>query len=71
MTIDQDQATWFADTFDQLVGNVDIAIKGKAHTIRLALTCMLTGGHLLLEDVPGTGKTVLAKSIANTVQGSS
>ncbi|HEU5082426.1 MAG TPA: MoxR family ATPase [Acidimicrobiales bacterium] len=71
MTIQHDQATWFADTFDQLVANVDVAIKGKAHTIRLALACMLTGGHLLLEDVPGTGKTVLAKSIANTVQGTS
>jgi MoxR-like ATPase len=71
MTIAQDQAAWFAETFDQLVANVDIAIKGKTHTIRLALTCMLTGGHLLLEDVPGTGKTVLAKSIANTVQGTS
>jgi MoxR-like ATPase len=71
MTIQQDQATWFAETFDQLVGNVDIAIKGKTNTIRLALACMLTGGHLLLEDVPGTGKTVLAKSIANTVEGTS
>src|SRR5688572_26644824 len=71
MTIQQDQATWFAGTFDQLVANVDVAIKGKTNTIRLALACMLTGGHLLLEDVPGTGKTVLAKSIANTVQGTS
>jgi MoxR-like ATPase len=71
MTIQHDQATWFAGTFDQLVANVDVAIKGKTHTIRLALACMLTGGHLLLEDVPGTGKTVLAKSIANTVQGTS
>jgi len=71
MTIQQDQAAWFASTFDQLVNNVDVAIKGKTNTIRLALACMLTGGHLLLEDVPGTGKTVLAKSIANTVQGTS
>jgi MoxR-like ATPase len=71
MSIQQDQATWFAETFDQLVDNVDVAIKGKAHTIRLALACMLTGGHLLLEDVPGTGKTVLAKSIARTVDGTS
>ena len=71
MTIQPDQATWFASTFEQLVANVEVAIKGKAHTIRLALTCLFTGGHLLLEDVPGTGKTVLAKSIANTVQGTS
>ena len=71
MTIQPHQSAWFAETFGQLVDNVDVAIKGKTHTIRLAITCMLTGGHLLLEDVPGTGKTVLAKSIANTVQGTS
>src|SRR6478735_6881412 len=71
MTIPHDQATRFAETFDRLVTNVDVAIKGKATTVRLALACMLSGGHLLLEDVPGTGKTVLAKSIANTVKGTS
>jgi MoxR-like ATPase len=69
VTIQQDQAEWFATTFEQLTQNVEVAIKGKANVIRLALTCMLTGGHLLLEDVPGTGKTVLAKAIANTVAG--
>jgi MoxR-like ATPase len=64
-----EHAAWFAETFDKLVANVSQAIVGKDHAIRLALTCMLSEGHLLLEDVPGTGKTVLAKSIANTVQG--
>ena len=65
-----EQAQWFADTFDKLVVNIEQAVMGKPHPIRLALTCMLSDGHLLLEDVPGTGKTSLAKSIANTVQGS-
>lgn len=64
-----EQAAWFAETFDKLVANVEQAIVGKDHPVRLALTCLLSEGHLLLEDVPGTGKTVLAKSIANTVQG--
>jgi MoxR-like ATPase len=64
-----EQATWFADTFARLVGNVEQAIVGKTHTIRLALTALLSDGHLLLEDVPGTGKTMLARAIANTVQG--
>lgn len=64
-----EQASWFAETFDKLVANVEQAIVGKDHTIRLALTCLLSDGHLLLEDVPGTGKTMLAKSIARTVQG--
>jgi MoxR-like ATPase len=37
--------------------------------VRLALTCLISDGHLLLEDVPGTGKTSLARALANTVQG--
>ena len=65
-----EQAHWFADTFGKLVANVEVAIVGKTHPIRLALTALLSDGHLLLEDVPGTGKTMLAKAIANTVQGS-
>jgi MoxR-like ATPase len=66
-----EQAGWFADTFARLVGNVEQAVVGKTHVIRLALTCFLSEGHLLLEDFPGTGKTSLAKSLANTVQGTS
>jgi MoxR-like ATPase len=64
-----ENAQWFARTFDQLVANVERAIVGKTHTIRLALCTLLSEGHLLLEDVPGTGKTMLARAIANTVQG--
>jgi MoxR-like ATPase len=69
MTIQTSEAAWFADTFGKLVGNVEQAVLGKTHVVRLALTCMLSDGHLLLEDVPGTGKTMLAKALANTVQG--
>ncbi|WP_309859529.1 AAA family ATPase [Leifsonia sp. 1010] len=65
----QEQADWFAGAFTQLVANVDKAILGKEHSIRLVITAMLSGGHVLLEDVPGTGKTVLAKALANTVEG--
>ncbi len=42
---------------------------GKSEAIRLAITCMLAEGHLLLEDYPGTGKTSLARAIAQSVQG--
>ncbi len=70
MTISAEQAAWFAKTFDQLVGNVEVAVRGKDRAVRLALTCLLSEGHLLLEDNPGTGKTQLARALANTVQGS-
>ncbi|MDR2897152.1 MAG: MoxR family ATPase [Propionibacteriaceae bacterium] len=69
MPINHEQAQGFQHNFNQMVDNVAIAIRGKNQTIELALTCLLTGGHLLLEDNPGTGKTVLAKAIANTVAG--
>ncbi|MDR1266080.1 MAG: MoxR family ATPase [Propionibacteriaceae bacterium] len=64
-----DQAQWFQTTFEQLVGNVSQAVLGKPEVIRLALTCLLAEGHLLLEDAPGTGKTSLARAIAATVDG--
>ncbi|QAY71792.1 MoxR family ATPase [Xylanimonas protaetiae] len=64
-----EQATWFAQTFDRLVGNVGQALLGKADVVRLAFTCMLAEGHLLLEDAPGTGKTSLARAMAASVQG--
>ena len=70
MTVTPEHAAWFADTFTKLTDNVGQALLGKASVIRLALTCMLAEGHLLLEDSPGTGKTALARAIAATVQGS-
>ncbi|GAA1850032.1 MoxR family ATPase [Myceligenerans crystallogenes] len=69
-TMTPEQAAWFAQTFDRLVGNVGLAVLGKSQVIRLALTCMLAEGHLLLEDAPGTGKTAMARAIAASVQGS-
>ena len=70
MTISHEQAEWFRSTFDQLTDNMEKAVLGKRHVVRLALTCLLSEGHLLLEDFPGTGKTMLARALANTVQGS-
>lgn len=69
MTMTTEQAEWYAQTFDTLVANVSRALLGKEHVVRLALSCMLAEGHLLLEDAPGTGKTSLAKAIAATVHG--
>jgi len=70
MAMTPDQARWFSDTFASIVRNIERAILGKTEAIRLSVTCMLAEGHLLLEDFPGTGKTTLARSIAQTVQGS-
>jgi MoxR-like ATPase len=64
-----DQAAWFATTFGQLVANVERAVVGKTRVVQLAVTCLLSEGHLLLEDFPGTGKTSLARAMAQTVQG--
>ncbi|WP_400999194.1 AAA family ATPase [Agromyces sp. GXQ0307] len=69
MTVTQDQAGWFQDAFSKLVDNVDRAILGKREIIELVVTAMLSEGHVLLEDYPGTGKTVLAKALANTLDG--
>ncbi|GAA1829514.1 MoxR family ATPase [Luedemannella flava] len=62
-------AGMFAEDFARLVSNVELAVVGKTRCVRLALSCLFTGGHLLLEDVPGTGKTSLAKAIARSVKG--
>jgi len=47
--------------------NLNKVIKGKPETIQLALTALAAGGHTLLEDAPGTGKTTLAKAIALSI----
>ena len=69
MTLTQEQATWFAQTFERIADNVERAVLGKRHAVELVLTAMLSDGHVLLEDVPGTGKTSLARAMAQSVQG--
>ncbi len=71
MTMTPEQATWFASTFDRLVANIEQVLLGKTNVIRLAFTALLSDGHLLLEDFPGTGKTSLARAMAQTVAGTS
>src|SRR6187549_1837609 len=71
MTVSDEQARWFADTFRSLCDNVELAVLGKRHVVELAFTALFSEGHLLLEDVPGTGKTSLARAIAQSVRGTS
>jgi MoxR-like ATPase len=70
MTITQEQADWFAQSFGQIADNVERAVLGKRHVVELVLTAMLSDGHVLLEDVPGTGKTSLARAMGQSVNGS-
>jgi len=69
MTIPPEQATWFADTFSLLADNVEQAILGKRKVVELVLATAISEGHVLLEDFPGTGKTALARTIAQTITG--
>lgn len=56
-------------SIEQLTENLGRTIVGKADAIRLVLVALLAGGHALLEDVPGVGKTLLAKSLARSIDG--
>jgi MoxR-like ATPase len=57
----------FRAAFERIAENIQLTIQGKDDVIRLALVAMIAEGHLLLEDVPGVGKTMLAKSLARSV----
>jgi MoxR-like ATPase len=62
------QAT-FSDLFNAIAANVERVIQGKPEAVELALVCMIAEGHLLIEDVPGVGKTSLAKALALSIDG--
>ncbi len=59
--------TKIQESGDRVIANVERVIVGKHHEVQLALVALLCRGHLLIEDVPGTGKTVLAKAIAKSL----
>ncbi|MGB3410255.1 MAG: MoxR family ATPase [Microthrixaceae bacterium] len=68
-SIDPPESRIFTEMFDAICANVEKVIHGKSETVRLAVTCLVAGGHLLIEDVPGVGKTALAKSLARSIHG--
>ena len=60
----------FKRTFDELMANVEGVVRGKSDVVRLALVAILCEGHVLFEDVPGTGKTVLARALSQSISAS-
>ena len=65
-----EQAEWFAERHQRLLANLERVIRGKRDVLRLALTCLFSEGHLLIEDVPGVGKTSIAKTLAASIDAS-
>lgn len=57
------------ESIERLTQNLSRTIVGKTDAIRLVLVALISGGHALLEDVPGVGKTLLAKSLARSIDG--
>ena len=65
-----DRGTTFADVYGEVVDNVERVIQGKPEVVELVLLCLVSEGHLLIEDVPGVGKTSMAKALAASIDGS-
>ncbi|MEU5879112.1 MoxR family ATPase [Spirillospora sp. NPDC047279] len=61
-------AARFAQMFAALAGNIERVIRGKRDKVELSLICLLAEGHLLVEDVPGVGKTTLARAVSASVE---
>src|SRR2546425_5421532 len=61
-------ANRFANVFNKIVDNINTVIHGKDDVVRLAMTAICAGGHILFEDVPGTGKSMLAVALGRSME---
>ncbi len=65
--LDQDTADRFARVFHAVSDNMELVVRGKREVVEQTVLCLVSSGHLLVEDVPGVGKTTLAKALALSV----
>lgn len=65
--VGQQELSWFSDRFEAITANIERVIQGKRAVVDLVVLGLLSEGHLLIEDVPGVGKTLLAKSLARSI----
>jgi len=63
-----EQVDRFASTFDRIASNIEKVIQGKRDVVELVVMALMAEGHVLVEDVPGVGKTQLAKSLARSIE---
>jgi len=68
MAISKKQQEEFKKLFNGIVNNVEQTLFGKRHVVEMVLATMISEGHVLLEDVPGTGKTAMARAIAESLE---
>ncbi len=64
----EQEAKEVAGEISAIIDNIEIVIKGKRRQVELVLLCLLAEGHVLIEDIPGVGKTSLVSSLAKTIQ---
>ena len=67
MSLSQNDLDWFGDRHELVTENIEKVIQGKRSTIELVVTSLVSEGHVLIEDVPGVGKTLLAKALARSI----
>ena len=67
MSLTPEELAWFGDQYTSITENIERAIQGKRHAVELVVSSLIAEGHVLIEDVPGVGKTLLAKALARSI----